>query len=304
MKKRKNILLLLLAMLLTISLGLAGCEKKPVETAGDKDGKFVVVTSFYPLYVFTENIVQGIDGIELKNLTEPQTGCLHDYQMKPADMIALEKADLFIINGAGMESFLDKVRKTYPDLKIVEASEGIQLLKDAAGIANPHVWVSISNGEKEIENIAKAMAGAFPREKEKLEKNKEDYLKKIDSLRIEMFEGLKKYAGKKIVTFHEAFPYFAEEFALEIAAVVEREPGSEPSAAELAQTIDIVKASGIKSLFAEPQYSSRSAEVISRETGAKVFYLDPFVTGEAGQDKDAYEKVMRNNMEVLKEALE
>lgn len=117
-----------------------------------------------------------------------------------------------------------------------------------------------------------------------------------------MHDELSPYKGEKIITFHEAFPYFAEEFGFVIASVIEREPGSEPSASELASTIEIVNASGVKCLFSEPQYSGRSAEVIASETGAKIYNLDPFVTGSAGDSKDAYEKTMEKNLGVLKEA--
>ena len=296
-KKRTGSLLLSLALILTmIVVLLSGCSGK------EKKDSFVVVTSFYPMYVFTENIVDGLGDIELKNLTQPQTGCLHDYQMKPSDMSALEEADLFIVNGAGMESFIDKVKKAYPKLKIVEASNNIQLLKDKNGEMNPHVWVGVSNAIEEVKNITDALISAKPENKDEFLKNETAYLSRLEELKVKMHKALAKYKGNKIVTFHEAFPYFAEEFDLIIASVIEREPGSEPSASELAQTIDIVNASGLKALFSEPQYSSRTADVISRETGAKIYTLDPFVTGTVGTGKDAYEKTMEENLKVLIEA--
>lgn len=297
MKTRKRTLLALLAIITTFSLiSLTGCTVK------EKKDNFVVVTSFYPMYVFAENIVDGATGVELRNLTQPQTGCLHDYQMKPSDMAALEEADLFIVNGAGMENFLDNVRKTYPKLRVVEASNGIDLLKDKDGVLNPHVWVAVSNTILEAKNIAEALITANPENESIYKSNETDYLGRLETLKNKMHNELVQYKGKKIVTFHEAFPYFAQEFGLTIASVIEREPGSEPSAKQLAQTIDIVNASGVKCLFSEPQYSGRSADVISRETGAKIYSLDPFVTGAAGSGKDAYEKVMEENLKVLIEA--
>jgi len=133
-------------------------------------------------------------------------------------------------------------------------------------------------------------------------KNEKEYLDRLNAVKTKMHNDLAQYKGEKIVTFHEAFPYFAEEFGFVIASVIEREPGSEPSASELAKTIDIVKTSGVKSLFSEPQYSSRTADVISRETGAKIFTLDPFVTGNTNSGKDSYEKIMEENLRVLIEA--
>ena len=96
-------------LLLVLSVALVGCggtdkpaEKKTVEP-------FRIVTSFYPMYVATINITDGVDGVEVYNMTKPQTGCLHDYQLMTEDMKTLEKADAFVINGAGMEDFMDKV---------------------------------------------------------------------------------------------------------------------------------------------------------------------------------------------------
>ena len=107
--------------------------------------------------------------------------------------------------------------------------------------------------------------------------------------------------NRNMVSFHEAFPYFAQEFNLNIVAVVKRKPGSEPSAQELAQTIEIVRKSKVKALFIEPQYSSGAANTIARETGAAVYTLDPAVTGP--NSPDAYLDIMKYNLASLREAL-
>ena len=120
-----------------------------------------------------------------------------------------------------------------------------------------------------------------------------------------MHAALDNVPHKDIVTFHEAFPYFAKEFHLNIIGVVEREPGTEPTPTELQETIEQVNALPSKVLFTEPQYSPAAAETIARETGAKIYTLDPVVTGEATPEaKDAYIDTMRKNMNTLKEALQ
>ena len=107
-----------------------------------------------------------------------------------------------------------------------------------------------------------------------------------------------------IVTFHEAFPYFAQEFNLNIIKVIEREPGSEPSPQELEDIIKDVNKLPAKVLFTEPQYSPTAAETIARETGAHIYALDPIVTGEANEQAlDAYINTMKQNVLTLKEAL-
>ncbi|MCU0821545.1 MAG: metal ABC transporter substrate-binding protein [Spirochaetes bacterium] len=282
--------------ILIIMAAACGMDKAAVP---EKD-QFIIVTSFYPVYVIAINVAGGIDGVEVVNMTPPVTGCLHDYSITAGDMKNLENADIFLANGAGMETFMDTIARKYPDLKIAELSEGIRLLGDGKE-KNPHVWVSISNEIRMIENCAGALSVADGRNAAKYRVNADRYIGSLDRLKKEMHLRLDKFRGKKIITFHEAFPYFADEFGLEITAVVERDPGSQPSAKELADTIKIVRKSGIKALFAEPQYPSSSADTISKETGAAVFILDPAVTGD--DNRDAYINIMKKNMSIIEQAL-
>jgi len=298
--KRKNMLFCLLASLCLLLTGCGGTNT----AGGGKDGSFHIVTSFYPMYVATINITQGVDGVTVTNMTKPQTGCLHDYQLMTEDMKTLEKADAFVINGAGMESFLDKVVEQQKNLKIIDASKGIELLKDDDE-ENPHVWLSVTDAILQVKNIAEQLKAADPKHADAYEKNAAAYIKKLEALKAEMHAELDTVPNKDIVTFHEAFPYFAKEFGLNIISVVEREPGTEPTPAELQATIEQVKKLPVKVLFTEPQYSPSAAETIARETGAKIYTLDPVVTGEANdQAINAYIDTMKKNMETLKTALQ
>lgn len=298
--KRKNMLFCLLA---SLCLLLTGCGSTNT-AGGGKDGSFHIVTSFYPMYVATINITQGVDGVTVTNMTKPQTGCLHDYQLMTEDMKTLEKADAFVINGAGMESFLDKVVEQRKNLKIIDASKGIELLKDDDE-ENPHVWLSVTDAILQVKNIAEQLKAADPKHADAYEKNAAAYIKKLEALKAEMHAELDTVPNKDIVTFHEAFPYFAKEFGLNIISVVEREPGTEPTPAELQATIEQVKKLPVKVLFTEPQYSPSAAETIARETGAKIYTLDPVVTGEANEQAiNAYIDTMKKNMETLKTALQ
>lgn len=268
-----------------------------------EDGDLVIVTSFYPMYIATMNIVQDVPGVSLNNLTPPQAGCLHDYQFTTSDMKTLENADIFVVNGAGMEAFMDKVAAQRSDLKIVEASRNIELIVDPdSGEANPHVWVSISGAIQQARNIGEQLADLDPVHAEQYKANTEAYVQRLETEREKMHQALDGLPNRNIVTFHEAFPYFAREFDLNIVATVEREPGSEPSSAELAQTVQIVKSSGVKAVLVEPQYSTDAAEAISRETGCQVLILDPAVTGP--DQPGAYIDIMESNLAVLKTALE
>ncbi len=302
MIKRRNKINLIIVLLLFLSFVMSACgtEKSIVDDSSDE---LVIVTSFYPLYVFTSNIADNVPGVKVVNMTEPQTGCLHDYQLVPGDLKTLSKADVFVYNGADMESFLDEVLSQLPNLALVEASKNIPLLTDENGEKNPHVWVSITGAISEVKNIVQGLSELDPSNSEKYQKNGEEYIQKLEKLKEKMHNELNNITKRDIVTFHEAFPYFAQEFNLNIVSVIEREPGTEPSAGELAQLIEDIKKTGVKVLFAEPQYSTKAAESIANQTGAELYYLDPVVTGPKDAEKDSYERTMEENLRVLKEAL-
>ena len=259
-----------------------------------------VVTSFYPVYVATLNVSAGVPGVEVHNLTSPHIGCLHDYQITAGDVRQLADADLLLANGAGMETFLGKVKEQSPSLRVVEVSEGIPLMD-----GNPHVWVSFEGASRQVDNIAEALALAAPEKADTFRANAATYKAALAALDEKMKSSLAPYAGTPIVTFHEAFPYFARDYKLDLVGVIAREPGTEPSARELADTISLVRERKVKALFAEPQFPDKSAQVISRETGVKVYELDPVVTGpsEPSEARGAYLRAMEKNLGVLQEAL-
>jgi len=259
-----------------------------------------VVTSFYPVYVAALNVTEGVGGIEVSNLTSPHIGCLHDYQLTAGDVRKLADADVLLANGAGMEPFLDRVTKQSPDLRVVEVSDGIPLLDN-----NPHVWVSFDGASRQVDNITTVLAEIAPDKADALRANAANYKAALAALDGKMRDTLAPHAGARIVTFHEAFPYFARDFGLDLAGVVEREPGTEPNARELADIVKLVREQGVKALFAEPQFSDRSAQAIARETGVKVHELDPVATGpsDPGAARGAWLAAMEKNLAVLQDAL-
>jgi zinc transport system substrate-binding protein len=279
-----------------ILFGAAGCARRT-----EQNVRFRVVTSFYPLYIMALNITSGIDGVQVDNMAGQQTGCLHDYQLQSKDMKNIEQANIFVINGAGMENFMQKVTTQLPSMKVLDTSVGVTLLRDDAGEPNPHIWVSISNYILQVENMVKGFAAADPQNAAAYWKNAQAYTAKLSVLRDKMHQELSSITYKDIITFHEAFPYFAEEFNLNIVKVVNREPDSQPSARELAQTIKMIRSTGVKAVFAEPQYPQSAANIVAKESGAAVYMLDPSVTGEI--DKNAYLDAMEKNLVVLKKAL-
>ena len=283
---------LLVIFLLSILPVAFSCKK---ENVAGKD-EFVIVTSFYPIYIIAKNVAYNIDGVRLANMTSSQAGCLHDYSVTAEDMKNLKQAHVFLINGAGMETFIDKITGGYPPIKTVELSKGIKLIDHGDG-KNPHVWMSVSNVIVMVRNCVEALCETDAKNSESYKENGDAYIRELNDLKAETDEALKKISGEKIITFHEAFTYFAKDYDLTISAVVEHNPGMEPSAKELADLIDSVRRLKIKYIFAEPQYSSSAAEIIAKETGATALILDPIVTGP--DDRDAYIKSMKKNTSVL-----
>ncbi|MEE1027786.1 MAG: zinc ABC transporter substrate-binding protein [Agathobacter sp.] len=130
MKNKYVFVVVMLVCILVASMGLTTIYVNSTKTvtAEKKADDIKIVTSFYPMYIATANIVKDIDGVTIENLSEPQTGCLHDFQMTPADMKLLSTADVFVVNGGGIEGFMSEVASAYPDLKIVEACGNVSLL--------------------------------------------------------------------------------------------------------------------------------------------------------------------------------
>jgi len=285
----------ILAVIVAAGL-IVGCSSSHVSS-----DNFTIVASFYPIYIMAENVTAGVDGVTLVDLAPPTVGCLHDWSPSTDDFKKLAQADIFITQGAGMEGFLDRVVAGYPSLRIVRLSDGIPLIVQN-GIPNAHTWLNVDYAILMVQNLASALAAADPPHAAQYNQNAAAYIAKLTQLRDEMKTALKPYAGTEIITFHEAFPYFAQEFGLNIVAVVEREPGSEPSARQLADLITMIRAKGIKTIFVEPQYPSQVADTIARETGVRVLTLDPAVTGTS--DPDAYLTAMRGNMKALEEGLQ
>lgn len=290
--------------------GFSGCG-----TPAKESSRLKLLASFYPIAIMALNITDGVEGVAVESMAQQQTGCLHDFQMTTADMKKAETADAFLINGAGMEGFLDKISDQLPELPVIDSSTGIPLIASGEDHHhdggeghdhdqedyNPHLWVSITNCMEQVRNLSEGIIALDPEHEAEYRVNTETYLEKLSALRDKMHSALDHVKNKDIITFHEAFPYFAEEFGLHIAAVINREPDSQPSAKELADTIRLVRETGVKALFVEPLYPETSADIIAAETGAQVYVLDPAVSGE--WDKNAYLTAMESNLQVLEQAL-
>ncbi len=283
-------LMICLCFILLLAASLQAAEKK----------SFTIVTSFYPIYIHTLNITKDVPGIKVVNLVPSSVGCLHDYELTTEDMKKLSKGNVFIANGAGMEPFMESLTTKMKSLKIIDASRGIELLKDGTH-QNAHIWLSPSNAVTQVRTISAALGELDPSHKELYRKNGEAYCADLLLLKNAMSTGLKNIKHPEFISFHRAFDYLARDYGLKVAAVIRVEPSSDPSAKEIAGIITLVRKSGVKTLFVEPQYPSATAESIARETGARLYTLDTAVSGPF--ERDAYIQIMKKNLATLREAL-
>ena len=196
MKKKNAIVFAMLAGILIVAIALTMLYTSTTEDKKDKT-QFTIVTSFYPMYVAAENVIGDVKGVTLENLSEPQTGCLHDYQLTTEDMKLLSKADLFIVNGGGIETFLTDVASNYPELDIIEACQNVPLLDDGDE-ENAHAWMSISDYRIQLATIESALEQADPEHADAYHENAKAYDEKLAALQDEQDEIRQAAKGQNV----------------------------------------------------------------------------------------------------------
>lgn len=320
--------------------GAAGGASNASDSAkntDEADDMLTVVTSFYPMYIAALNIVDGVEGVRLENLSEPQTGCLHDFQLTPEDMKLLSTADVFVINGGGIESFMSDVAKAYPKLDVVEACEDVALLSeddadsdhdhdhdadtesdsdhdhdheadaesDSAhdhdhGDENAHAWMSVPRYRTMVQTIASRLAEKDAKHADEYCANAKAYDAKLAVLE-EKINSLKSLTnGQNIIIFHEAYAYVADDFSMNACYLLDLDEERSVSAGEIKQVIGAIKDDGVSVILAEELYGKSMGDTVSRETDVHVIYIDPLNRGE--YDKDSYLYGMEHNIELIKEA--
>ena len=292
-----------------------GCSKGS-QTADVKDGKISVYTSFYTMYDFTKKI--GGDRINLTNLvptgTEP-----HDWEPKAKDMSNLENADVFIVNGSGMEVWADKIVKSLKNKKLIilEASKGVDLMeggdddhkevnKESEHNFDPHVWLNPLNAKKQMEAIKDVLTTADPDNKDYYEKNYAENSKLIDALDKEYKDAVAKFTRKEIVVAHQAFGYLCDAYGLKQVAIEGLNAESEPTAARMAEIARFARENKVNTIFFEELVNPKVANAIAKEIGAKTEMLNPLegISEEGLKAGKEYFSVMRDNLNALKKALQ
>lgn len=313
----KKLLLILLAVCMSLFL-MAGCSSTSTdsENKSTQDEKLTVYASFYPMYDFASKI--GGDKVTVVNMvpagTEP-----HDWEPTASDITGLEKADIFVYNGANMEHWAEDVLESLSnkDLISVEASKGISLIEgheedeeeqsgeEGEGY-DPHVWLNPMNAKMEMENIKNALVEADPDNKDYYETNYTKYAADLDTLDKEFKDTLSPLPNKDVIVAHQAFGYLCAAYGLNQVPIEGLSPDSEPDPARVADIIEFAKKHNVTVIFFEELVSPKVAQTIADSIGAKTQVLNPIegLSDEQQAAGDDYFSVMRQNLEELKTALQ
>ena len=276
-------------------------------------GAETIVTSFYPVWILTLNLTEGIEQVKVVNMAGSASGCLHDYALQNSDMTVLSEADALIINGAGMESFLPVITSAYPDLPVIDATAGLPFLRESdivefgdeadGELINAHLWLDPHRAAGMAANLAAGLIRLLPDCKKQITENLDEYTARLLALDETVREGLSK-ADRKVIIFHEAFPYFAEACHLPVAAIVNKEPEDTLPTAQLARVAELIKSQDKMPLILKSAEEDPSVTTLVNETGIPVCELDPMTSGPENPPLDYYETVMIRNMNILQAVLQ
>ncbi len=289
------------ATLLMVLIVLLGCG------AGVAQPKLKVVASFYIPYEFTKNV--GGDRVEVKNLV-PAGAEPHDFEPSPADIRAIEDAQVFVYNGASMESWVERVLsviKNRDKLVVIEATKGLPLRKaeEEELEFDPHVWTDPILAKEMVKNIRDGLITADSVGSSVYIENAQNYNTKLDALDAQIREGVKVCRLRDFIISHRFMDYFAARYNLTAHSISGLEP-SEPTPQRLAELIRLGKEKGIKYIFAERSDALKALAVLARELGAQILTLNTghSVTEEEERAGRNYLVLMEENLKNLRIGLE
>ncbi|MBM4128819.1 MAG: zinc-binding protein [Nitrospira sp.] len=302
---------MIITLFLATSLILPSCAQKAEKVAEVK--KLKVVTTLFPLYDFAKTI--GGKNVEVTLLLPPGVEP-HSYEPKPADILKIHEADLFVYTGRFMEPWVEDILKGIRSqrLLIIDSSRGVMLMEEKAerhehrsGI-DPHIWLDLSNAEKMVDNILDGMTRKDPANTAFYQNNAEEYKKKLEVL-DRRFKNLFPTCKKKIFVHggHSSFGYFAKRYHLRyLSAYKGFSPDAEPAARDMVGLTRKIKEYGLMHIYYEELVTPKVAETIARETGSKLLMLHAAhnITREDIEKGITFLSLMERNEENLKIGLQ
>jgi len=277
------------------SVLLIACQEEEEAEEGETPKVSVVVS----LAIFADFARQvGGDRVDVSTLV-PAGADPHTYEPGPSRVAKLTKADLVIVNGLGLEAALEDVveENTSSSAILVELAEGLPVIDK-----NPHLWLDVLNAIAYVEHIRDALAEIDVAGADTYRANADGYLAELRTLDEGVAAAIDSIPPerRKLVTFHDAFPYLARRYGLEMVAVVVASPGKEPSAKDVANLVDAIAEEDVPAVFKEPQLNARILELAADDAGVEVCTLHS-----AALDKkvNTYVKLMRFNAKELTRCL-
>src|SRR6478736_3037935 len=299
-RRAASLTLLALAAALLAACGQA---RAPIGPPADPDALRVTATT-----TVLADIVKSVGGTRtsVQSIVPPGVGP-EDYEPRPADARAIADAQLLVSNGVGLESFLDRLIRSAggDDAPRLVLGDGIPAI-EVDGEPNPHFWLDPTIVRDDwLPKIVGALSAAAPGDRATFEANAAAYAKTLTALDAELAAQVATIppANRKLVTFHDAFPYFARHFGFELVGVVLANPGQEPSAGEMAQLVETVKKAGVHAVFTEAQFNPSLAKTLADEAGITEVVTSLYNDALGPAPADTYVGVMRWDMQHIVEAL-
>jgi zinc transport system substrate-binding protein len=270
--------------------------------------KLRIGITLHPYYSFAANIVG--DRAEVVPLIEAGSNP-HNYTPQASDMRRVLEMDALIVNGIGHDEWAFEIVEAAgrgDDLPLIYANDGVSLIPIAADegqakVVNPHTFVSTTASIQQIYSIARALGEIDPDNADFYRGNARDYATRIRRMKAGFSAELAEVdvASFRCATMHGAYGYLMQEFGLKVVAVIEPRHGVEPTARQLADTIDKINAAGVNVLFAEKYFASALSATIREATGVRMYSFSHMSDGEF--TPGLYEREMQANLETLVEAV-
>jgi zinc transport system substrate-binding protein len=279
------------------SLVVYGTDSKP-QLSNTNNSKLQVISSFNPLYEFSQNV--GQEKVDVTLLipvgVEP-----HDWEPTVKDVQRMQNADLIIINGIGFENWVDNLEETGYSGEIVDTSNGILIKTDeiSSVSGDPHIWLNPVYAKIQVQNIANAFSNSDPTNEQYYQLNAAKYIEELHLLDSKIRAELSD-CNNNFIAFHDAFSHFADEYNLNQHTIISsNDPHGEATAKTLENIISTAKKFNINVIFAEESVDTRTSTIIANEIDGRVLVLSPLEVVTDG----TYISRMTENLENLKEAL-
>jgi manganese/iron transport system substrate-binding protein len=238
---------------------------------------------------------------------------VEDYEPTPDDLQALSQADLLVMNGLALDPWVLKlVQAANPGITTLVLSDGLPVLgvgtsedEDIAQNGNPHLWLDPQYAKVYVRKIHDELVALDPAGSATYDANTTAYLAQLDDLDgwIQLQVATIPAENRKLVTFHEAYPYFAARYGFQLIGVITPSPGQDPSAGELAQLVDRVKAAHVKAVFSEAQFSPKLTQTLADEAGVQQVITDLYNDSLGDPPADSYIGMMRYDVGRMVQAL-